>query len=98
MAMLHIVRDSGFTSNALAQCLNMSLPQDAILLMDDGCYNLQHPLLLAALTKQPDISIYFVSLHANARAQGSEQTLFTAITFDDVLKLIFTFDNSITWS
>ncbi|UUO22276.1 sulfurtransferase complex subunit TusB [Colwellia sp. M166] len=98
MAMLHIIRNSGFTNNTLSQCLNMSLPQDAILLMDDGCYNLQHPLLLEALTKQAEITVYYVSLHASARAQNSEQALFTAISFDDVLKLIFTFDNSITWS
>lgn len=98
MAMLHIIRNSGFTSNTLSQCLTMCLPEDAILLMDDGCYNLQHPLLLEALTKQTAITVYYLSLHANARAQHNEHPSLTAINFDEVLKLIFTFNNSITWS
>jgi tRNA 2-thiouridine synthesizing protein B len=47
MAMLHLIRNSGFNSNALTQCLEMILPQDSILLIDDGCYNLSHALLVS---------------------------------------------------
>ena len=98
MAMLHIIRDSGFNSSALTQCLSMNLPQDSILLMDDGCYNLNHPLLLAAIAKQPALKVYFISLHASARAQKSNNTSFVSSTLDDVLELLFSHNNSITWS
>ncbi|WP_085297412.1 sulfurtransferase complex subunit TusB [Cognaticolwellia mytili] len=98
MAMLHIIRNSGFSSSALMQCLSMNLPQDSILLMDDGCYNLNHPLLLAALVKQPALKVYFISLHASARAQKTSNTSFVSSTLDDVLELLFSHDNSITWS
>ena len=98
MAMLHIIRNSGFSSNALTQCLSISLPQDSILLMDDGCYNLNHPLLAEALTKQPALKVYFINLHASARAQNSINPVFISSTLDNVLELLFTHDNSITWS
>lgn len=98
MAMLHIIRSSGFTSNALTQCLNMTLPEDTILLMDDGCYNLNHPMMLEAQFKQQELAVYYISLHASARAQSSNQSSFTAIDLDDVLGLIFKHDNAITWS
>lgn len=98
MAMLHIIRSSGFTSNALTQCLHMAQPQDSIVLMDDGCYNMQHPLLTEALLKQTEITVYFIALHASARAQISNNESFIPSTIEHVLELLFTHDNSITWS
>jgi len=80
----------------------MALPQDAILLIDDGCYNLHHPALLETLAKQQALSAYFVHQHANARAQSiaqsAGQSAFSAIELNDVLGLIFKHDNSVTWS
>ena len=96
--MLHIIRSSGYSSNALAQCLDMVLPQDRILLMDDGCYNLSHKLLLDTLEKKPELSVYFIRLHANARAQISTNSVFIATTLTEVVTLLFKHDNSITWS
>jgi len=98
MAMLHIIRSSAFSSNALTQGLNMALPQDSILLMDDGCYNLNHSLLLAALKEHRELTVYFINLHAIARAQSSDNKSFIAITLSEVLALLFKHDNSITWS
>lgn len=96
--MLHIIRNSGFSSNALTQCLDIVLPQDSILLMDDGCYNLSHTLLLQAAKERHDIKVYFISLHADARAQDSTHNAFIATTLTEVLTLLFKHDNSITWS
>ena len=98
MAMLHIIRNSAFNNNSLSQCLAMCMAQDTILLMDDGCYNLQHPLLLDMPTKHSEINVHFLQLHATARAQHTEQGLFTAVSMEDVLQLIFSHDNAITWS
>ena len=98
MAMLHIIRSSAFNSNTLTQCLSMYLSGDSILLMDDGCYNLNHSLLLEAQARQSSITVYFISLHASARAQKNPNDTFNAITLNEVLALIFQHDNSITWS
>lgn len=97
--MLHIIRSSGFNTNALNHCLETVLPQDAILLIDDGCYNLNHPLLLA--TEKSELTIYFIASHAYARAQfivNSEENSYIAITLDDIFSIIFKHENSITWS
>lgn len=108
--MLHIIRSSGFTSNALTQCLSMVLAQDSILLMDDGCYNVNHPLLHDALATNPNTTVYFVDLHASARAltpissnsqnnsNGYIGNAFIAIALSDALTHIFNHNNSITWS
>jgi len=98
MAMLHLIRNSGFNSNALTQCIEMILPQDSILLIDDGCYNFSHALLLKTLTEQQDITLYFISQHADARAQCPNNKLFIPITLAEVVALLFKHDNSITWS
>jgi tRNA 2-thiouridine synthesizing protein B len=98
MATLHIIRSSGYSSNALAQCLSMLLPQDNILLMDDGCYNLSHALLLKALKDDPELTAYVVSEHASARAQSSSHSDFILTTLIEVVTLLFKHDNSITWS
>jgi len=98
MAILHIIRNSAFSSNSLTLCLDMVLPQDSILLMDDGCYNLSHTLLLNAAKEQNNITVYFISLHADARAQKSTHSAFISTTLTEVLALLFKHDNSITWS
>ena len=98
MAMLHIIRSSAFTSNALKQCLSMCFSDDSILLMDDGCYNLNHALLLEAQVKQSAKRVYFIGFHASARAQKNTNDTFTAITLTEVIALLFQYDNSITWS
>lgn len=100
MTMLHIIRSSGFNSNALTQCLGLVANNDSIILMDDGCYNLQHPLLLELLesnSTQAYINVYFIDSHAHARAQ-SYNNMCKAITLTNMLDLIFKHNNSITWS
>lgn len=98
MAMLHIIRSSGYNNNALEQCLDMLLPNDSILLMDDGCYNVNHKMLLKAQSASPALSIYFLEQHANARAQKNIDNNFTPTTLTNVVTLLFQHDNSITWS
>ena len=96
--MLHIIRTSGFNNNALAQCLDTTLEQDSLLLIDDGCYNLHHPLLLEILMAKTELKCFYIGLHASARAQFKPAPVFTEITLDDVNELIFSHHNSITWS
>ena len=76
----------------------MLLPNDSILLMDDGCYNVSHKLLLKAQLALPELTIYFIEQHANARAQKNIDNNFTSTTLTDVVTLLFQHESSITWS
>jgi tRNA 2-thiouridine synthesizing protein B len=76
----------------------MCLAQDSILLMDDGCYNLSHTLLLQAVTNKQKLTVYFISLHADARAQSTNNSAFNAINLTEVVTLLFKHDNCVTWS
>ena len=97
MSTLHIVRSSGFNTNALTQCLSLVSNADSILLMDDGCYNINHPLLIELLGNRPEVSVSIIDNHAEARAQTANK-LISTITLADMLELIFNHNNSITWS
>lgn len=96
--MLHIIRNSAYSSNTLTQCIDMILPHDCIILMDDGCYNLSHTLLLNAVSKKQEITIYYISLHADARAQITNNNAFKPINLSEVVTLLFKHDNCVTWS
>ncbi|MFT6918600.1 MAG: tRNA 2-thiouridine synthesizing protein B [Cognaticolwellia sp.] len=54
--------------------------------------------MLRTLTEQQDITLYFISQHADARAQCTNNNLFIPITLAEVVALLFKHDNSITWS
>lgn len=94
MAMLHIVRSSAFSHDVLQNCFNTYLPQDSILLLDDGCYNVNHPLLADKAFNQS--RIYVVQPHMDARAMTHQH--YIELTMTDVVALIFKHENSITWS
>lgn len=94
--MLHIIRHSAFTSNALTLCLETLSNHDSILLMDDGCYNLRHKLIEKAALLLSSQNIYYIGIHAGARAQNNAEL--QPITLAQSLELIFNHDNTITWS
>ena len=65
--------------------------------MDDGCYNLKHPLM-DSLIKRVDgsVNINVVVSHAQARAIEII-TAVKAIEIGDVVELTFTHKKVITW-
>lgn len=97
MSTLHLVRKSAFTTNDFAQCLSVLDEKDTIVLMDDGCYNLKHPLL-DSLIKRADstISINVIANHAQARAIETHAAV-KHIEMPDVVELTFTHNKVITW-
>ena len=97
MSTLHLVRQSAFASNDFAQCLSVLDHQDSVVLMDDGCYNLKHPLV-DSLIKRVDgsVNINVVVSHAQARAIEII-TAVKAIEISDVVELTFTHKKVITW-
>ena len=97
MSTLHLVRKSAFTTNDFAQCLSVLDHQDAIVLMDDGCYNLKHSLMDSLIKRGDDsIIINVIASHAQARALeniAAEQH----IAMSDVVELTFNHKKVITW-
>lgn len=93
MSTLHLVRQSAFNRNDFQQCIDVLAEQDTMILMDDGCYNLKHPLMTDLLTK---ININVITMHAQARAveviTGIKQ-----VSMADVVTLTFTHNKVITW-
>ena len=97
MSTLHLVRQSAFASNDFAQCLSVLDHQDSVVLMDDGCYNLKHPLM-DSLIKRVDgsVNINVVVSHDQARAIEIINAV-KAIEISDVVELTFTHKKVITW-
>lgn len=98
MTTLHIVRQSAFTSNDFAQCLQVCQNSDIIVYTDDGCYCLTHSLIsqVSAQVQQKVITD-----HASARAINLTHALtsskVTAITMKDLVTLTFQAERVITW-
>jgi tRNA 2-thiouridine synthesizing protein B len=70
---------------------------DAIVLMDDGCYNLKHSLLESLINRVDGlININVIATHAKARALGLIAAV-NAIEMSDVVELTFKHDKVITW-
>lgn len=94
MATLHIIRTSAFVDNQLALCCNTMKHEDAIVLLDDGIYNLKHSLVE---TQRPN-TIYTVASHAKARGIAvNEFDGITLITIEQLVSLTCEFEVSITW-
>lgn len=96
MSTLHIIRQSAFNTCDLAQCLDLISDKDALVLMDDGCYNLNHALLQPLIQPNQDININVVESHAAARAIQISQDI-SPITMTDVVNLTFAHNKVITW-
>ncbi|NQY64807.1 MAG: sulfurtransferase complex subunit TusB [Alteromonadaceae bacterium] len=91
MSLLHLVRSSAFEKHDFSQCINNILPDDKIVLMDDACYNINHPLI----DKVSTASIYALKQHVFARAIANNTV--TEITMNELTKMTFELDSVITW-
>jgi len=98
MATLHIVRQSAFSSDDLAQCLQIVGNTDVIAFTDDGCYNIQHSLIDSnPLFINKSIQLKVIEQHATARAININDDKITKITVHDLVSLTFENDRVITW-
>jgi tRNA 2-thiouridine synthesizing protein B len=92
MSILHLVRKSAYQSDDLAQCLQLFATQDAIVLLDDGCYNLNHTLLAEITNKQ----LFVISEHCQARAVVLAKNQ-QSIALAQLAPLLFLYDSVMTW-
>lgn len=97
-SMLHIIRQVSFASDLLQQCLALLKEGDAVLFIDDGCYNVTHPLMSNIIEIIGKNNVFIIDVHAQARSLSGFDNLFNSITYQQAIQLIFKQDNSITWS
>ena len=91
ISILHLVRKSAFETSDFKQCLTTLGEDDQLVLIDDGCYNLQHSLI-----HEVNSDVMVIQSHAQARAiQPSTKVKF--ITMDDLIGLTFKYNSVITW-
>jgi len=96
MATLHIVRQSAFNTNDFAQCLQVLRKNDVIVLIDDGCYNLHHPLI-STINDKDTIQLKIIDKHATARAITIDNDLCKCISMNNLVELTLTTNRVITW-
>lgn len=101
MSTLHIVRQSAFLTSDFAQCLSVISQHDALVLIDDGCYNLNHTLLkpllqdsIAQSNATPTINV--INSHAHARALKTPESV-NLIEMAEFVELTFIHQRVITW-
>ena len=93
MPILHLIRTSAYQHNDLAQCLQIFDPQqDSLVLIDEGVYNVDHPLLKDVSSEQ----LYIIDTHWQARGIIGELNAHN-ITLTEFNQLIFQYDNVVTW-
>jgi sulfur relay protein TusB/DsrH len=96
MPTLHIVRQSAFNSDDFAQCLQVLRDNDVIVFIDDGCYNVHHPLI-KTINSETKIQLNVIQKHAQARGLTIDKALYTAINMNHLVQLTLTTNRVITW-
>lgn len=97
MTILHIQRTSAFNKNDFAQCVLSIKHGDALVFIDDGCYNVNHSLFVTFKAQNPEINVYHIKTHAQARGVNVPCSLSTPITMEQLVDLTFKYSSSITW-
>lgn len=97
MTILHIQRTSAFDKNDFAQCVLSIKPDDALIFIDDGCYNVSHPLFVTFKEHSPEVNVYHIKTHAQARGLNVSCSVSTPITMEQLVDLTFRYNSSITW-
>jgi tRNA 2-thiouridine synthesizing protein B len=91
---LHLLRQSPFIHNDIELCCDNLTMNDSIVLMDDGCYTLNHQLL-SKLFLNCD-NVYIIKKHALARGLSLNNNTH-AIDMTKLNEIIYEHLNSVTW-
>jgi len=97
MSILHLQRTSAFDKNDFAQCVLSINSEDALILIDDGCYNVNHIEFIRLKAESPMIKVFHIDEHAQARAVNIDESQSVPITMSQLVELTFKYDSTITW-
>lgn len=96
MSTLHLIRTSAFASHELSTALKTALINDAIVLIDDGCYNVNHALISEYINHTTPLSFYAIDEHCQARAISLNNQI-KAISMAQLVELSFSHNKVLTW-
>ncbi len=88
---LHLIQRSPFSNSALQDCLNTLDSQDSILLMQDGVYGLNHPLL-----SNTQVTTYALLDDLNARGLDAKNAI-KNIEYPEFVALCTSHKHVISW-
>lgn len=88
---LHIIQKSPFSSTVLDDCLKTINKDDAILLIQDGVFAVNHPSI-----NQHPLTIYALQEDLNARGINPDGAT-TCIGYNEFVELCAKYDTSISW-
>jgi len=97
MNILHIQRTSAYEKNDFVQCIQSIKPDDALVFIDDGCYNLNHSLFTHLKKQHPTLAVFHLHTHAKARFIEFDKNLSKPISITQLIALTFRYDSTITW-
>lgn len=98
MNTLHLIRTSGFETTHFASALRVVSAHDAIVLLDDGCYNVHHTLMTDELIQTLTLNnaVYIINTHSKARAI-TNTAQYNVIEISTVVDLCMQYNKVITW-
>lgn len=95
MSTLHLIRTCAYHSNELSSALQTALANDAIVLIDDGCYNLNHHLTDGSKSVLP-LNFYAIDEHCQARAIANNKQI-KMISMSQLVELTIEHNKVLTW-
>ncbi|MGB1198441.1 MAG: sulfurtransferase complex subunit TusB [Thalassotalea sp.] len=95
MTTLHLIRDNTLINNSVHLALTNIAPDDIVVLIDDGCYNVEQVLMSSIQAVLPITQCYAIKSHLCARALPTDNI--TLINYEQLVDLIFIHNNVITW-
>lgn len=95
MTTLHLIRDSALSNNTITLALANLAADDVVVLLDDGCYNINQAFIKEVQNIVPLTQCFAVEQHVKARSLPL--STLTLITYKQLLDSIFNHQNVITW-
>lgn len=95
MTTLHLIRDSALSNNTITLALTNLSANDVVVLLDDGCYNINQAFIKEVQHIVPFAQCFAVEQHVIARSLPL--STLTLITYKQLLESIFNHQNVITW-
>lgn len=97
MNIIHLQRTSAFNNHVFEQCLLSIKPNDALVFLDDGCYNINHNAFIELQKSAPSVVVYHIQEHATARSVQYNNLQSTPISMTKLVELTFQYGSVITW-
>ena len=97
MNIIHLLRTPAFNNQDFEQCLLTIKANDALVFIDDGCYNLTHSAFIALKKSTPSVTVFHIQEHTTARAIQTDNAQSTPISMAKLVELTFQYGSVLTW-